>query len=529
MEVVTAKWKEPAAMTPSSGQHGPDVLAITQEWDAELASTDPLAFDGYGPPPDGTESVMTGSTLIAGHPVAVIRCRFDVQGGTMGAVAGERVVRAFARATDQRIPVVEYVASGGARLQEGMIALIQMARTASAAASHGRAGLMAAAVLRGPTTGGVYASWASLSDVRAAAPGAVIGFGGPRVVAEVTGHWPPADSHTAESAYRHGLVDALVGADDQAAWLAAAVGLATGQPLAIPPGRPGRPGAAVARSADPYALLLTARAESRPSGIEWAAWLTSDWVELRGSDPAIRAALATVAGQRCVVIAMDRHAFGDAAAKPGPGAFRLAQRALRLADRLGLPVLTLIDTPGADPSPGAEAAGLAGEIAHTLLAMAELRGASVALCVGEGGSGGAMALGHADRLLMLEGAVFSVIGPEAGAAILYRDRARVPELASALRSTAPDLLQLGIIDAIVPETVAAVRQQVARAFGEARPGDRLCREHQATAAALCAGAQAVRLPAATHRLLRNIYVTTSRRVLTTPGLAAHDSPIVRKY
>jgi acetyl-CoA carboxylase carboxyl transferase subunit beta len=207
-------------------------------------------------------------------------------------------------------------------------------------------------------------------------------------------------------------------------------------------------------------------------------------VELRGADPSIRAALATIAGQRCAVIAMDRHAFGDAAAKQGPDPYRLAQRAIRLADRLGLPVLTLIDTPGADPGPASEASGLAGEIARTLLAMAELRSPSVALCVGEGGSGGAMALGHADRLLLLDGAVFSVIGPEAGAAIIYRDRVRAPELTSALRMTAPDLLRLGVIDAIVPETVAAVRDAVASAFDYAQPGDRLGRAHQATATAL---------------------------------------------
>jgi acyl-CoA carboxylase subunit beta len=480
----------------------PGDLAIVEEWDAGLASADPLGFPGYSPPAAGGESVRTGVGYAEGRRLAVIECRFDIQGGTMGAVAGERIVRAFARATDQRLPVVEYVASGGARLQEGMIALIQMARTASAAAAHGRAGLMSAAVLRPPTTGGVYASWASLSDVRAAAPGAVIGFGGPRVVAEVTGQWPPADSHTAESAYRHGLVDALVGPDDQPAWLAAAVGVAAGRPLALPPGRPGGPGAGGGPGKrggpgewsgrdDPgrdqtgaYPLLLRARSADRPSGLEWAAWLTSDWVELRGADPSIRAALATVAGQRCAVIAMDRHAFGDATAKPGPDAYRLAQRAIRLADRLGLPVLALIDTPGADPSPASEASGLAGEIARTLLAMAELRGPSVALCVGEGGSGGAMALGHADRLLLLDGAVFSVIGPEAGAAIIYRDRVRAPELTSALRMTAPDLLRLGVIDAIVPETVTAVREAIASAFAYAQPGDRLGRAHQATATAL---------------------------------------------
>lgn len=343
---------------------------------------------------------------------------------------------------------------------------------------------MSAAVLRAPTTGGVYASWASLSDVRAAEPGAVIGFGGPRVVAEVTGQWPPADSHTAESAYANGVVDALVSEDNQTAWLTAAVGLSPGEPLRLPSGRPGPAAARAAHPADPYAVLLAARGGNRPSGLEWASWLTDSWVELRGRDASVRAALATIAGERSVVIAMDRHAFGDAAAKPGPDAFRLAQRAIRLADRLGLPVLTLIDTPGADPSPGSEAGGLAGEIARTLLAMAELRGPSVALCVGEGGSGGAMALAHADRLLMLDGAVFSVIGPEAGAAVLYRDRARAAELTRSFRLTSGDLLRLGIVDAVVPETVAAVRQAVIRTLGEARPGDRLRRPDHATAAVL---------------------------------------------
>lgn len=471
-----------------AGPPPPEALPIEQEWDSELSSADPLDFPGYEPPPADRESVRTGIGIMGGRPVAVVGCRFGCQGGTMGAAAGERIVRAFTRATDLRIPVIEYVATGGARLQEGMIALVQMARTASAAAAHGRAGLMSAAVFRAPTTGGVLASWASLADVRAAEPGATIGFGGPRVVAEVTGRWPPADSHTAESAYAHGLVDALVGERAQTSWLTSAVGLTPAGPLVVPRGRPAQPPGPGAVTGDAYDLLLRARDKARPSGLEWAAWLTDEWVELRGSDVSIRAALASIAGQRVVVIAMNRHAFGDAAAKPGPGAFRLAQRAIRLADRLGCPVVTLIDTPGADPSPGSEAAGLAGEIARTLLSMAELRGPSVALCVGEGGSGGAMALGHADRFLLLQGAVFSVIGPEAGATILYRDPARAAGLARTLRITAADLLRLGIIDAVVPEIITDVRQAVVRALDEARPGDRLARPRRATAAALLDGA-----------------------------------------
>jgi acetyl-CoA carboxylase carboxyl transferase subunit beta len=390
---------------------------------------------------------------------------FDHHGGTMGVVAGERIVRAFQRATQRRLPVAALVASGGARLQEGMISLTQMARTSSAVRRHRDAGLMTAAVLRPHTTGGVYASWASLADVLAGEPGATIGFGGPRVVAEVTGALPPADSHNAESAFRHGLLDALTPPEEQWPWLTSAL-VGPGAPLPVPVGRPDAPDRSPVPE-DAWAALLRARSGDRPSGLEWAAWLTDGWVEIRGADPAMRAGLAVIAGRRAVVVAMDRHAFGDAAARPRPGAFRLAQRAFALAQRLRLPVLTLVDTPGAEPGPEAEADGVAGEIARTLIAMAGLTVPTVALCVGEGGSGGAMALAHADRFLMLSGSVFSVIGPEAGAALLYRDSSLAPRLAKALRITAADLYPLGVVDAVLDESVGDVVGHVRAAVGEA--------------------------------------------------------------
>jgi acyl-CoA carboxylase subunit beta len=396
-------------------------------------------------------------------------------------------VRAFARATSRRLPLAAVVASGGARLQEGMVSLVQMARTATAVAGFARAGLLWSAVYTAHTTGGVYASWASLADLRAAQPGATIGFGGPRVVAAVTGRYPPADSHTAESAYAHGLVDALVAPEGQLAWLAAAL-TGAADPLRLPPGRPQHPCAGGGAAADAWAVLQRARGRRRPSGLEWAAWLTDGWVELRGPDPAIRAGLATIGGQRVVVVAMDRHARGDAAAYAGPAAFRLATRAFRLADRIGVPVLTLLDTPGADPGPRSEADGVAAAIAGTLLAMSELDTRSVALCVGEGGSGGAMALAHADTLLILEDAVFSVIGPEAGAAILYRDQGRAAELAGSLRIRAADLAGLGVVDAVVdgtgPDGVARVRRAVIDALERAQVGHRETRAGAVTRSAL---------------------------------------------
>jgi acetyl-CoA carboxylase carboxyl transferase subunit beta len=357
-------------------------------------------------------------------------------------------------------------------LQEGMVSLVQMARTADAVHRFRRAGKLFVAVLRPHTTGGVYASWASLADVTAAQPGATIGFGGPRVVEQVTGFLPPPESHTAEYAFAHGLVDALVAAPDQWQWAmhtvfgpAPALLLPPGRPVAVPTGEV---------PVDPWAVLLHARRADRPSGLEWASLLTSGWVEVRGADPVLRAGIANIAGRSVMVVAMDRHA--SATARPGPEAFALAHRAFALAERVGLPVLTLIDTPGAEPGPGAEAGGLARQIAHTLLAMAALSVPSVALCVGEGGSGAAMALAHTDRLLILDGAVFTVIGPEAGASVLYRDASRAPELARAFRLTAPELLELGVVDAVLAEAdPVAVQRAVVAALDTARPGDRNAR------------------------------------------------------
>lgn len=446
---------------------------LVEEWDPELVGADPLRFPGYAEQlarAGGRESVRTGRTA---H-YACVAADFSALGGSMGAVHGERVVRAFRRAADLRLPVVVLAASGGARLQEGMIALVQMARTAAAAAAHGRAGLLSLAVLRPPTTGGVWASYASLCDLRAAQPGATVGFAGPRVVEHTLGIRLPEGAHTAEAAHAAGLVDALVSPEQQAAWVEAALGMRA-VPLPPPVRRPSPVGPP---PVDAWETVRRARAADRPTGVDWAALLFASWVELRGPDPTLRAGLAGFEGERVVVLACDRHAGHG---RLGPGSYRLARRAIALAGRLRLPLVTLIDTPGADPSPEAEAAGIAGEIARTLAAMAELASPVVGICVGEGGSGGALALAVADRLLVQETAIFSVIAPEGAAAILRRDPSHAPELAARLGLTSSELLQLGIIDTVAPETETGMRAALRDALASARPGDRMRRFDAATA------------------------------------------------
>lgn len=454
---------------------------LLEEWDTDLRSGDPLGFPGYRAKLDGlaNESVRTGRA----DGFVLIEGDFAVIGGSMGLVHGEKVVRAFDRATDARLPVVVVTRSGGARMQEGMVALVQMARTAAAAARHSAAGVLSIAVHGSPTTGGVFASYGSLTDLRVAEAGATIGFAGPRVVAQTTGEDVDGRSHTAETAHAAHLVDAVLPADDLVPWVRGALGLAD---MALRAHRAPNPVRSTAPSpqedaADPaWAAVAAARRFGRPGGLQVAAHATTSWTELApGTDPALRVALATMAGRRVVAIANDR--YGTAGGRPGPAGYRLAQRGVALADRLGLPVVTFVDTPGAAPGADAENAGVAGEIARTFAAMATLRSPSVSVCVGEGGSGGALALAAADRLLIQEHAIFSVIGPEGAAAILERDATRASEVARLLKLTSGDLLALGVADAVVPDDPAATAAALHLALAEAAPGERHQRLDAATA------------------------------------------------
>ena len=451
--------------------------ALQTEWDADLTAGDPLGFPGYVPPPE--ESVLTGRCaveLASGdtNAYALVEGRFDVLGGSMGAAHGERVARAYRRAAAERLPVVVLTSSGGARMQEGMVALVQMARTTAAARDHAVAGLLQVAVHRNPTTGGVFASYGSLADIRAAEPGATVGFAGPRVVEHTTGSPLPEGSHTAESAFDAGLVDALVGPDAHAAWVETALGLRD-TPLVLPERHDAAPSGF---SPGPYGEVQRARDPRRPSGYEWASRLASSWTELRGTDPVMRAGLATIDGRRVMVVAM--HSRGpDAANGPGPAGFRLAQRAITLAGRIGLPLVTFVDTRGADPRAESEAGGIAGEIARTFAAMDALPTPTVAVCVGEGGSGGALAVANADVLLIQEHAIFSVIGPAGAAAILYRSADRTPQLAAQLKLTSADLLELGVVDEVIPDDDPG--PAIAAALDRAKPGDRRRRPDAATA------------------------------------------------
>ena len=445
---------------------------VVEEWDRDVRSGDPLRYPGYDAElatlEPGEDAVRTGRT----EHYAFVEGRFDVFGGSMGAAAGERVVRAYDRAVDARLPIVLSTRTGGARLQEGMVALVQLARTADAARRHRDAGLLSLAIHQHPSSGGVLVSYAGLADLRVAHAGATIGFAGPRVAEAMVGAPLPEGSHTAEALHAAGLLDGVLEPGEEPAWVAVALGLAD-RPLPTRPlpawSDPGGEGA--------WREVLRARGAGRPTGIDRAARLVTSWTELCGRDPVVRAGLATLAGRRVVVVATDRHA-GEG--RPAPAGYRLARRAFELAERLQLPVVTLVDTPGADPSTAAEVDGLIVELAACFGVMAGLTVATVCVCVGEGGSGGALALSYADRLLIQEHAVYSVIAPEGAAAILERDPTQAPRMADRLGLTSGTLLELGIVDEVVPEGQEPLEVAVAEALDEAVVGERRRRFDAAT-------------------------------------------------
>lgn len=420
--------------------------------------------------------MVAGSARIGGIEVELAAFDFSYFGGSMGEVAGERLAQAMERAASRAVPFVLRTSTGGARMQEGMRSLVQMPKVVSARLGLAEARQLFIAVLGHPTTGGVLASVASLADVAVAESGATIGFAGPRVAERFTGVALPDGSHKATSAYAAGLVDDVVTTADAHAYVASVLrAAAPDDPITVETPARGEGGGRV----DPWELVQLVRSAGHPRGPDLVRSASDVVVELHGDragadDPAVFVAIARVAGRRIVAIALDREHH------PGPAGFRKARRCLDVAARLRIPVVTVVDTRGADPSATSEAGGIAWEIARLFEAMLRTPVPVVSFVTGEGGSGGALAFAAGDRLIAFERSVFSVIGPEGAAEILWRDPARVEEAATALRLTATDLLDLGIADDLIPgvATREALKHGIATELDALVPDDPIATRRQ---------------------------------------------------
>ncbi|GIJ31461.1 acetyl-CoA carboxylase carboxyltransferase subunit alpha [Micromonospora sediminimaris] len=413
------------------------------------------------------EAVLCGTATIGGSRCALAVMDFRFLGGSLGCAVGELITRTAEQALELDIALVLVTASGGARMQEGALSLMQMATVSQAMAALREVGLLTVSVLTDPTYGGVAASFATSADLVLAESGTRMGFAGPRVIRQVTGRTLPEGFQTAEFLLRHGQIDMVVPRHALRARLATLLAAtrrrATNRPGATaPPPEAARPmPASRAPARDAWETVRLARHPGRPTTLDYLETTFDGFTELHGDRlggdcPAVVGGVARLDGRHLMVIGHQKgHTTAELAARnfgmATPAGHRKALRLMRLAARLGLPVVTLVDTPGADPGVEAEEHGQAAAIAENILTLSVLPTPVVTVVTGEGGSGGALALAVADRVLMLQHAVYSVISPEGCAAILWPGRTAAPQAARALRLTAPDLCRLGVVDEVVPE------------------------------------------------------------------------------
>ncbi|MBC7329696.1 acetyl-CoA carboxylase carboxyltransferase subunit alpha [bacterium] len=492
-----------------------------QEYDAELVSKDPLSFPQYQEKlisarekTSLNDAIIYGTATIDSIPCVIIITDFSFMGGSMGWVVGEKVKRAMELARDKSLPVVMISGSGGgARMQEGIISLMQMAKTASAVGKFHSAKVPYIAVLTNPTMAGVLASFASLGDVNIAEPGALIGFTGPRVIEQTLKIKLPPDFQSSEFQLEHGFLDMVVPRKDLRETIVRLLRLFLQKtkprektPITAPSLSPEdipllpefeRPIAEVMlklkklenlaieeklnrreeieelkrkaeeltrkayRNLTRWQKVQVARHPLRPYTLDYAELIFDDFIELHGDrlmgdDPAIVGGLASLNGQTVVFIGhqkgrttKERRWRNFGSARPE--GYHKALRLMKMAEKFGFPVLTFLDTPGAACLTEAEERGIAQAIARNLQEMSKLRTPIIVSVIGEGGSGGAIGIGLGDRLLMQENAYYSVISPESCAAIIWRDAKRAAEAAEALKLSAQDLYSLGVADEIVPE------------------------------------------------------------------------------
>lgn len=447
-----------------------------EEWDRGLETRNPLLFKGYEEKVKDLqektgldEAVVTGSARIGKHRTALAVCDGRFLMASMGHVVGEKITRLFERATKEKLPVIIFTCSGGARMQEGMISLMQMAKTAGAIKRHSDAGNLYITVLTDPTTGGVTASYAMLGDIILAEPGALIGFAGPRVIEQTIGQKLPEGFQRAEFQLEHGFVDAIVTRENMKSKLTEILVLHKRKmmPAAMPDAFiPTTP----EKKAEAWDKVILSRKKDRPTGMDYIRELFPDFMELHGDryfgdDPAIVGGIAEFLGIPVTVIAQCKGRNTKENIKrnfgmPSPEGYRKALRLMKQAEKFGRPVICFVDTPGAFCGMEAEERGQGEAIARNLLEMSALKTPILSVVIGEGGSGGALAMAVADQVWMLENAIYSILSPEGFASILWKDSKRAKEAAEVMKITAEDLKKLEIVDGIIQEPEEYTRENM---------------------------------------------------------------------
>lgn len=453
-----------------------------EEWDHDLTGGNPVNYKGYPEKVQALqektglkEAVVTGRGKINGRETVIAVCDGRFLMASMGWAVGEKITRAVERATEEKLPVIIFACSGGARMQEGITSLMQMAKTSAALERHSKAGLLYVSVLTEPTTGGVTASFAMLGDIILAEPGALIGFAGPRVIEQTIRQKLPKGFQRAEFLVEHGFVDDIVRREDLKETLGKILEMHEGQSTDSTSENEKAsyinkdefsPKSDVAHAdINPYLTawerVQLSRKTDRPSGSDYIEALFTDFMEFHGDrnygdDRAVIGGIAKFHGRPVTVIVQEKgtntkeniaHNFG----MPMPEGYRKALRLMKQAEKFHRPVICFVDTPGAFCGIEAEERGQGEAIARNLRELARLKTPVLSIVTGEGGSGGALALAAGDQVWMLENSVYSILSPEGFASILWKDSTKAKEAAAVMKLTASDLYQKGIIEQVIPE------------------------------------------------------------------------------
>lgn len=469
-----------------------------QEWFTDLETENPLEYPGYEEKIANLqektklhEAVTVGKCMVHGLETVLGVCDARFLMGSMGYVVGEKITRAFERATEEKLPVVLFTSSGGARMQEGIVSLMQMAKTSAAIRKHSEAGLFYLPVLTDPTTGGVTASFAMLGDVILAEPGALIGFAGPRVIAQTIGQKLPEGFQRAEFLVEKGIIDGVVERQElkETVWKLLKIhqdsmkyihygktqNVENFPEIRSSRGKAGTDGKSELTA---WERVEISRSKERPTTLSYVQQIFDEFLELHGDrafrdDGAVIGGIAMFGGQPVTVIGQQKgknvkeniyRNFGMAS----PEGYRKALRLMKQAEKFGRPVVMFVDTPGAACGIEAEERGQGEAIARNLLEMSGIQTPMVSILIGEGGSGGALGLAVTDEVWMMENATYSILSPEGFASILWKDGKRAKEASEVMKITAKDLKKLQIIEKVIREPEPANEENLPEIAEEIR-------------------------------------------------------------
>lgn len=458
-----------------------------EPWFEDMAVSNPLNYEGYEDKLASArektglnEAVTVGRCKVFGEDIVLGICDSRFMMASMGHVVGEKITRAIERATALKLPVFLFCCSGGARMQEGIISLMQMEKTAAAIRKHGDAGLLYCSILTDPTTGGVTASFAMLGDVIMAEPGALVGFAGPRVIKQTIGQDLPEGFQTSEFLVEHGIIDGIVKRENlkKTIYFLIKTHQCNGKKtyadykpneefhFELSETLKEQSWFSSPRSA--WEKVKAVRQVERPSASDYISYIFDFFVESHGDrafrdDKAMIGGLAFIDGQPVTIIADEKGKdFKECQERnfgmPMPEGYRKALRLMKQAEKFNRPIISFVNTSGAFCGIEAEERGQGEAIARNLMEMSSLKVPVLCLMIGEGGSGGALATAVGNEVWMMENATYSILSPEGFASILWKDANRAKEASEVMNITAQDLKRLGVIEEIIPEFGGADRK-----------------------------------------------------------------------